>query len=499
MESLPTIKRVRTFARQSPDDPIKEYYSRLLARKSLIDFTTYTYSKYIPEDAHVLMADKLMQVINGETTRLMIFAPPQHGKSELVSIRFPAFWLAHKPDLPVILTSYGASHAYKKATGCREVIESREFANVFPEIAISKKTRAGTGWRIGKHIGELHAASAGGPITGYGAGLGIIDDPIKSWEEAQSETIREKQWSWYRATFRTRIWENGAIIIIMTRWHEDDLAGRILNMQGEQWEVVRLPAISETEEEREVNNKYLNVNADNKDPLDREPGQPLCPKRFSLETLNEIKTDVGSIPWTAEYQGVPRAPEGNFLKRTWFQKIRTFDWADCDFVRYWDKAGTSGAGAYSTGLLMAANKKAGLFYIVDIVRGQWTAGTREAIIYDTAVRDRDNYGHVTTWVEQEPGSGGLEQAMVTVKNLAGFPVHRDAVRRSKMTRLNPGHYSFLSQAEALRVYMLAAPWNEAYLEELTAIPNNTYWDQIDATTGAFGKLVSKGWARGASE
>src|SRR5262249_15027559 len=145
--------------------------------------------------------------------------------------------------------------------------------------------------------------------------------PLENWQESQSETVRNTVWEWYRTTFRTRIWEGGAIVLIQTRWHEDDLAGRLLAEQGSEWTVLRLPAVAETQEERDDNNERLGQARGQPDPLGRKPGEPLCPGRFSTEALAQLRRDVGSMAWASQYQGVPRAAEGNRFKRAWFPVV----------------------------------------------------------------------------------------------------------------------------------------------------------------------------------
>lgn len=248
----------------------------------------------------------------------MIFAPPQHGKSELVSVRLPAFFLGKRPDDPVILASYSASLAEDKSRQVRQIVESPDFKTLFPNVITASDSRAVDHWHLEGHRGGLLAAGIGGPVTGRGAVLGIIDDPVKNWEEACSETLRKTCWEWYRTTFRTRIWENGSIILIMTRWHQEDLAGRLLNEQGEKWTVLRFPAIAERQDERNRNDKRLGLPIDQQDPLDRKGGEPLCPKRYSLPALESIRYDVGSIAWDFEYQGVPFSIAGGRFHAEWF-------------------------------------------------------------------------------------------------------------------------------------------------------------------------------------
>lgn len=431
------------------------------------------------------MASYLERVVKGEIERLMIFAPPQHGKSELVSVRLPAFWLAHRPDDPVIMTSYGASLAYAKSRDGRAVVESPAYQILFEGIETDRTSRAVDQWRLTGHRGGLVAAGVGGPITGHGAALGIIDDPIENWAQAQSQTIRDKIWDWWRSTFRTRVWEGGAVILEMTRWHEDDLAGRLLREHSGEWVVLRLPALAETQAERDDNDERLGLPTGQKDPLDREPGQALCPYRFSIETLMEIKESVGSQVWAALYQGVPRAPEGNRFKRAWFKIVDAAP-AEARRVRYWDKAGTEGEGAYTAGVLMSVTEEK-KWFVEDVVRGQWSAGHREAVIKQVAQLDRDNRGHVRIWVEQEPGSGGKESAEATIRNLSGFSVHADRVTGDKDVRLEP----FAAQCEAGNVFLVRGSWNGAYIEELCSVPTGTYRDQSDASAGAFNKMAGR--------
>ena len=412
----------------------------------------------------------------------MIFAPPQHGKSELVSVRLPAYWLGVRPDDPVIITSYAASLAEDKSRQARQVVESREYSEVFPGVTTRRDSRAVGLWRILGRRGVVVAAGVGGPITGHGAMLGIIDDPFENWAQAQSQTVRDHVWDWYRSTFRTRIWEKGAIVLIMSRWHEDDLAGRLLSDQADQWTVIRLPAIAETQEERDENNRRLGLPAGLADPLGRKPGEPLCPRRFSLEALTQIKRDVGPVAWAAEYQGVPRTPEGNLFRREWFEVVGAAP-QEAQRVRYWDKAGTTGGGAYTAGVLMARDRD-GVFYVEDVVRGQWSALERERVIRQTAELDRERYGRVATWIEQEPGSGGKESAEATLRSLAGFPAYAEHVTGSKETRAEP----FRAQCEARNVRLVRGAWNAGYLDELATWPNG-YKDQVDASAGVFNKLA----------
>lgn len=451
------------------------------ARASLLAFTLRTYGRYVAEPVHELIAGALGEVVSGQNDRLMIFAPPQHGKSELVSVRLPAFWLGHHPNLPVAIASYAATLAEDKSRQVRDIVESDEYGALFPAVTTRRDSRAVDHWRLAApNRGTVWAGGVGGPITGHGFGLGVIDDPFENWEQAQSQTIRDKVWEWWRGTFRTRIWENGAIVLIMTRWHADDLAGRLLKSQGDRWRVLRLPAMAETQEDRDRVNKAIQQPLGAADPLGRAPGEPLAPKRFSLEALAGIRQDVGSRVWAAQYQGAPTTPEGERIKRAWFRVVEAGPALAAERVRYWDKA-ASADGKRTAGVRMSRTAD-GLYYVEHVIAGKWTTHERRQVMKTAA--DGDGVG-VGVWIEQEPGSSGVDSVQDEIKLLAGYIVYPDRPTGDKDTRLEP----FVAQLEAGNVRLVRGEWNELYIDEMTAIPNSVYRDQADATAGAFNRIA----------
>ena len=467
--------------------------ARLLARRQararLLHFTSFTYPQYVADPAHELIASTLDRVIAGNVGRLMIFAPPQHGKSELTSVRLPALWLGRRPDDPVILTSYGADLAESKSRQVRDIVRSDEYKALFGDLApvdvpveLRPDSRAVARWQLAHYRGSLLAVGVGGPVTGHGARLGIIDDPFENWEQAQSATYRDKVWDWYRGTFRTRIWEGGAIVLIMTRWHEDDLAGRLLRDQPAEWTVLRLPALAETQEERDYNDRRMGVATGQPEPLERLPGEALAPRRYSAPALASIKRDVGSLVWAAEYQGAPTAAEGTLVKRAWLRIVPAAPATLLGRIRYWDKAASTSKTAKFTAGVRLAYGADGLIYIENVVRGQWTTGERRQVMRQTAQLDgRD----VLIGVEQEPGSSGLDSVQDDIRLLMGFAVFADRPSGDKDTRMMP----FVAQAEAGNVRLVAGDWNQDFIDELCAIPNGRYRDQSDATAGAFNRLI----------
>lgn len=486
------------FARKNVKPEI-EYLQRDLATRSLMDFTTYTYPEYWPEDFHIDLANHLERIIEGDIKKLLIIAPPQHGKSELTSVRLPAYWFSKHPELPVILCSYGATLAWEKRTRAMNIIYSQDYLNLFPKIFKPKpRWIRSPHTHILKHQNSvIYSAGVRGAITGRGGGLGIIDDPVKDWLDAYSSNKRESTWQWWRGTFRSRIWADGRIILIMTRWHEDDLAGRILNDSGEKWTVVRYPALCEEPDERlSYNNKYLAQGLiSDEDPLGRFTGDPLCPHKFPLNSLLDIKKDVGSRAWYAEYQGTPKPLEGFFIKQEWIHVVETYPIDDIiKYVRYWDKAATEAGGCKTAGVLLGATKQK-TYYLINAVVGQWSPFQREEIIKQVCQEDNEKYTTsktiVETWFEHEGGSGGVDSAVASIKNLAGYHVRAEHPKGGKMARLEP----CVVQMEAGNFFILQGKWTWEVVDELLMWPNGHFKDIGDALSGAFRKVVSGGWSR----
>lgn len=450
------------------------------ARGSLADFTAITKPDYVTEPVHALLCAALHDVIDHRVDRLMIIAPPQHGKSELVSVRLPAYWLGREPGVRIAISSYAATLAEYKSSEIKSVMLTDAYQQIFPQTALRSKRSSTSFWRTTAG-GTLWAGGVGGPITGHGFNVGIIDDPFENWAQAQSTVIRRGVWDWYRATLRPRIWEHGAIVLITTRWHQSDLAGMILSDQPEAWRVLRLPALAETQAERDSIAANDKLPLGQPDPLGRQPGEPLAPNRYSLAELNRLKRDIGSMAWMAEYQGTPQAPGGNMFKEEWFRIQADGPRRARERVRYWDKAASTD-GKRTAGVLMSESE--GVFYVEHVVMGQWTTFARRQVMLKTAQLDGRA---VKIGIEQEPGSSGVDSIADEKRLLAGWTVKADVPTGSKDTRLE----GFATQLEAGNVVLVEGDWNRAFIEELLMIPNGTYRDQSDAAAGAFNMLTAK--------
>lgn len=476
----------------TPNSPVsrqeaaQELLNRRKARANLLDFTRYTMPEYDTNWHHELVANCLDRFVAGEIKRLMIFEPPRSGKSEQVSRRLPAFILGRNPNASIIAASYGADLASRMNRDVQRIMDSPEYIRLFPNTRLFGKnirTVADGSWlrnsdmfEVVEYKGSYLGSGVGGALTGHGGHYLICDDPIKNRQEANSKTMREAVWDWYISTFRTRLAPSGGILLTVTRWHEEDIAGRLLTLaenepKADQWTVINLPAISE--EPIATYDKRTHA------------GQALWPNRFSEDELEATRLSLGTYEWSALYQQRPRPLEGGMFKRHWFGEPVRVAPRVAQRVRYWDKAGTESAKAdYSAGVLIARAPD-GTFYVESVIRGQWSALQRETVIKQTAIADKELYGYVTIWVEQEPGSGGKESAEATVRNLAGFAVKTERVSGDKETRAMP----YSAQCEAGNVKIVRGAWNTDYLDELTDFPNGTNDDQVDGSSGAFNKLA----------
>lgn len=276
--------------------------------------------QFYPHPHALKINEYLWQVGAGNIKRLIIEAPPQHGKSTNASHYFPAWHLGMFPDQEIILASYETKFARMWGRRARDVMET--FGEEFFDVRVDPASRSAESWKLKHHNGAMHCAGAGGPITGKGCHLAIIDDPFKNDKEANSQLIRDSKWEWYKATLFTRVREGGAIVLINTRWHMDDLAGRLQEQEdptGDRWVTLTLPALA-------YDPAFMTPEqlAGYEDPLGRMPGEPLCPGLFSLANLMAKKASVGEYWWNALFQQRPIALEGGLFKQRW---LRTWnDW-----------------------------------------------------------------------------------------------------------------------------------------------------------------------------
>lgn len=469
-----------------------------LARQSLAEFTTYTMPEYKMNWHHELMCDYLDRFVRLEIPRLMIFAPPRSGKSELVSRRLPAYILGRNPDAPIITASYGADLARRMNRDVQRIIDDDAYSKVFPNTRLSGKnirTVAGGSWlrnsdefEVVEYAGYYRGAGVGGAITGMGMMYGIIDDPVKNRQDASSATIRQGLWDWYVSTFRTRLAPGGGILITVTTWHEDGLEARLLKLaesspHADQWTVLRLPAIAE-------------------EPLAdydiRRPGDALWPSRYSETELAATRATLGSYEWNALYQQRPSPDSGGILKRHWWRywkprgvnlpavSVKTddgiieIDAVDLpgqfdEQIQSWDMAfkGTS-ASDYVAGQVWG--RVGAAKYMLDYYRER--ADINESIRAIMAFADKWPKAYAKLVEDKANGPAIIQLMQGKLDGL--IAVNPEGGKESRAHAASPS-------VESGNVYLphpALFPWVNEFVTSCAAFPNGANDDDVDAFTQA---------------
>lgn len=447
---------------------------RELARRHMADFTLFVDDRYHMNWHHKLICDTLDRFASREIKRLIISTAPRHGKSELVSRKFPAFLLGQNPDASIIACSYSADLASRMNRDVQRIIDSQAYKELFCDTTLSNphifatdtshSQRNSNLFEIVNHRGSYRSTGVGGGITGMGGDYIIIDDPVKNREEADSPTYRDKVYDWYTSTLYTRLEKDGCILLTMTRWHEDDLAGRLLQkMQQEdadQWTVLNLPAVCE----------YPKPAYDI-----REEGQALWAWKYDEKALAKIKTAIGSRDFTALYQQRPSPGEGGTFKRGWWKYYTALPNDLCDFVQSWDCAFKGkDSSDFVVGQVWArqgANR-----YLLDQVRGRM--GFTETL---QAMRNLSAKWPQAIRKLVEDKANGPAVIDVLKRELTGLvPVEPLG---GKIARANAAAPAI----EAGNVYLpdpKIAPWVGDFVEEHVKFPNDIHDDQVDAQSQA---------------
>lgn len=290
----------------SPAEAAAELLMRRRARRSLPSCIDVLAPEIVPARHHRLLLSHLERVESGEITRLMVFMPPGSAKSSYASILFPPWYMGRNPQHSVIGASHAGELAERFGRRVRNLVGSAEYRRVFG-FGLSGDSAAAGRWET-ERGGEYYAVGVDASVTGRRADLGIIDDPVKGRAEADSASIRQRTWDWYKSDFWPRLKPGGKIVVIQTRWHELDLAGQLLAEQeagGERWVVLSLPAIAEEG-----------------DALGRAVGEPLWPEWFTPQMFAEAQRDPRN--WSALYQQRPVPESGDYFRTEW---IRWYDTA----------------------------------------------------------------------------------------------------------------------------------------------------------------------------
>lgn len=399
--------------------------------------------------------------------RIIVTMPARHGKSELISVNTPGWFLEKWPYRYVMSISYGAELATDFSLKVRDMFQNEDLHHLLNTRIRSDKKRVDR-W-LTPSGGGLTAAGVGGPLTGRGADLMIIDDYVKNAENALSVSQLKNTWEWFKSTAYTRLEPGGSLIILATRWGIRDLIGMCLDeMPEENWLLVNLPALAEAH-----------------DPLGREPGEALWPERYSRDDLLRIKAALGDYWWSAMYQQRPKpSMAGADLgdKMVVISRDEIPHWSSLKRIRAWDLAASEGTGDYTAGPKLAYHKETGRIIIEDMQRFRKSARGNELMIKTCA--EGDGHG-VPIWMEQEPGSSGKTIIGHYTGILKEYSFKGERATGPIEVRAAP----FLAAAEAGRVVMVKAHWNEALREELNAFPDGEHDDQIIALALGYNKLI----------
>jgi predicted phage terminase large subunit-like protein len=418
----------------------------------------------------------------GQRPKLMLFAPPQHGKSETVR-DFIAWVTGHGPDMKTIFSSYSDELGTHCNLNLQRMFLSPMYQACMPRVKVRQYgDRNVEGARRNTNVieyigrrGSFRNTTVDGQITGFGLHLGVIDDPIKGRAEAQSLVIREKAWNWFTNDFFSRFDKDAGFIMIMTRWHVDDPAGRWLEHFPDT-KVLTYRAYAENKNDWTVKSGYRKV------------GEELFPEHKPKEFLEERRKVYTSAAWESLYQQHPIIVGGGIFPVDRIKFVQSINRSLIKrSVRYFDKAATEDGGAYTAGVLMHETQ-AGEIIVEDVVRGQWSSLERETRIKQCAIMDKTVCPRgYQIWVEQEPGSGGKESAENSIRNLKGFAAFADKVsgQGNKEARAEP----YAAQVQGGNVFICQGAWNRQYFQELEEFPQGKYRDQVDASSGAFNKIA----------
>jgi predicted phage terminase large subunit-like protein len=417
---------------------------------------------------------------------ILINVPPGSTKSTIASRMFPVWCWINMPSCQIISASHTFSLAADLSRESRDIINSDKFKKLFPHIKLKEDQNAKHHY-VNEDGGMRYAAGIDGKFTGKHAHIIIIDDPLDP-EQALSDANLALANRVCSKTLPTRkVSKSGSLtILIMQRLHQNDPSAVMLadakKEEGTPVKHINLPGIIEEEAIKKTVRPFRLVRKYENNLLD--------PVRLARADLMKLRSPhkLGEHGFAGQILQLPVPLGGGMFKTDRIvidtpPPLRHF----VDLVRYWDKAGTEGGGAFTAGVKLGVDAKM-RYWILDVVIGQWESAAREQVIKQTAQMDAGACGSpysTKIGVEQEPGSGGKDSALATVKNLAGFIVRVDRPTGDKVIRADP----FSVQVNSGNVYMVQASWNEKYIEELKHFPYSTYKDQVDASSGAFGMLT----------
>lgn len=432
-----------------------DLYFKAAAKKEYSFYLEMVHNgKYKPAKHHFLLCEAVKRICEGSLKKLMIFMPPRHGKSQTITESLPSYYNGIFPNKRVMVISYG--DALAKEFGRKNRQKIKDYGRDLFGVELEPNNTSVSDFTIKDHTGGSYFSSILGGVTGRGADLLIIDDPIKTRQEAESETYRNRVWEEYQSSLSTRLMPNGAQIVILTRWHYDDLAGRLLKNQPDEWEVISLPALAEEN-----------------DLLGREEGEPLWADfGYDLKWANDKQIEVGSKTWTSLFQQRPSPESGDVFKREWIKFYKSLpnleemaisvdasfkDKKASDFcvIQVWGK---SGSNRY---LIDQIRERMGFPATVSAIR---TISAKYPKAYLKLIEDKANGTAVIDYLKNEISG------MIPVEPKGGKEVRASAIS---------------PQWEAGNVYLphpSMAFWVNDFIEEILQFPQGKHDDQVDAMT-----------------
>lgn len=446
-------------------------------RQGLLAFTKAQTPGYRAGWVHAEIAaifeDFSRRVARGEAPRKIVTAPPRHGKSREVSECGSVWHLGHNPTHEIVTAGYALTPAQDRTRLARELALSPEARAVFPALSLSRDTASKTDWRLlvnGRTAGGMYAVGVRGSLTSRGAHVLLIDDPLKDWEDAQSPAQRQKTWEWYTSTAVTRLAPGGGIFIVQTRWHEDDLTGRVLErLPHEGWEITNFPAIAEADEYSTITGKLL-----------RRAGEALHPARRPLEVLEKIRATLGPVQWSALFQQRPTTPGGEIWRRDWFRFYATLPDRFDEITLSADFSAGSTSNDASFPVVQAWGKKGPDIYLIEEWRRRCDyPGQRSALVALV--------GHHTprrVLVEDAAhGKAIIQELRASIPQITPVP----AVG-SKISRAHAAAAS-IEQGHVWLPMPDREPWVRDWLAEVTTFPAAPNDDRVDAASQAIRAML----------
>ncbi len=444
-------------------EELEQAKGREKCHNEFMSFVGEMWSAFIHGKHHEIMADAFERVANGDLKRLIINMPPRHTKSEFASYLLPAWFLGKYPDKKIIQTAHTAELAVGFGRKVRNLVNSPDYKAIFPDVSLQSDSKAAGRWNTNQG-GDYFAIGVGGAVTGKGADLLIIDDPHSEQEGASSDiNVFNRTYEWYTSGPRQRLQPNGSIVVVMTRWHNKDLTGQVVDASikrggADQWEVIELPAIMPS-------------------------GNPLWAEFWKMEELQALKAELPNSKWMAQYQQDPTSEEGALVKRDWWQVWEGRNPPDCEFViQSWDTAFMKNQRAD-----FSACTTWGVFYKEDD-----DGMLAPNLMLLDAYQERLEFPELKKMAMEKYNAYKPDAFIVEAKaagmplifelRAMGIPVQEYTPSRGndKVSRVNAVSDLFASGV----VWAPETRWAEETIEQFAGFPNMEHDDLVDSTTQA---------------